>query len=433
MVSSLYKRIELSIFREPFRSYNAEELSGTVKKFFGDSATEKKSLTIPIENEWFEVDPLTLIEQECFQHERSNWSEEKTRKEILEAFEEARKNPERYLKKFRTIIPVKTWQGRTTKEKCEQIAKKHKGKIANWIEQRLQWAQCIINNEFIGWRTVCNRLDTANNLRIIEDKDDLVYVGGFKNDEGDEETLLPTTVRKNISCFSDGYFHSVPLIVCYNTNVSKEQVDDNNRLTFMVNEKEMLFSRHELEAILEISQFEDLGIPIENEWFKVDPKAINKEYFKARFEVSKRGYDRNLTNSYELILKAFEELEKHPDKYSKKFKVMFPTREKSARTIIEVCEETSVRLGHHQADWVEGFLQLAYIGNIDFEILFYRMDRSNWFRLFKIDYGMYQLGGSVIGADKVSKGMERNCFHTEMKKPPISAIYAVPLIVSYDD
>jgi len=68
----------------------------------------KGGIVRPTEGVPFEVNPLA-IDQRLFQTKRNDESQEETRQWILEAFAEAKANPEKYGKTFYTLIPEKKW------------------------------------------------------------------------------------------------------------------------------------------------------------------------------------------------------------------------------------------------------------------------------------------------------------------------------------
>ena len=93
-------------------TFSEQELIAIVEEYLSRKITIKeptfKVAEKTIEREWFEVKPLT-IDQELFEEKRNDSKQEETRKLILEAFDEMKKNSEKYGKNFKTIIPNKTW------------------------------------------------------------------------------------------------------------------------------------------------------------------------------------------------------------------------------------------------------------------------------------------------------------------------------------
>lgn len=137
------------------------------KLLFSEVQQETKMYEIaatPTEGKCFEVRPLS-INQGLFQKERADYYQEDKRQVILEAFEELKKNPEKYGKKFYTMFPEKTWNKATTFKEIEELAYKLGDHNADWVEQALEWAQRISNGE--SWWKVCNKSDTANWFRLV--------------------------------------------------------------------------------------------------------------------------------------------------------------------------------------------------------------------------------------------------------------------------
>lgn len=131
----------------------------------------------PIEGKYFEVDPFS-IDRKLFLNDRKDSKQESARQLINQAFLQLDKYPERYGKKFYTLMPECTWNcGKSTKE-IYDIALELGDHIANWVEQALEWAQRITNGE--TWEALCNDDDTAKWHRLIEWKKEgyLIMVGG---------------------------------------------------------------------------------------------------------------------------------------------------------------------------------------------------------------------------------------------------------------
>ena len=119
---------------------------------------------IPREGIWFEVNPKT-IKQSLFEKERENPFQERTRRRILKALDEMNKNPDKYGRKFKTMMPKKTWDSKNAKE-LKEMAYELGGHVADMVEQALEWAQRITNGE--TWEQICNFPDTSNWYRLIQ-------------------------------------------------------------------------------------------------------------------------------------------------------------------------------------------------------------------------------------------------------------------------
>ena len=143
------------------RTFSEQELIAILEKHFSNETTEKATTAnvakVPTEDQWFEVNPQA-INQGLFQKKRKDERQEETRKLILEAFAEVNSSPEKYGRKFKTMMPNTTWISKTVGE-LKELACELGDHNADWVEQALEWAQRICNGE--SWETVCNNVDTA--------------------------------------------------------------------------------------------------------------------------------------------------------------------------------------------------------------------------------------------------------------------------------
>lgn len=190
-----------------------KELISILEKHFPEEISEKVTtetfMQAPKENEWFDVNPLG-ISKELFQEKRKDEKQEKTRQLILEAFEKMEKNPQMYGRKFKTMIPEKTWQSKTIID-LHKMSSSIGDRMADWVEQALEWAQRISNGE--TWEALCNARDTANYYRAILYKDQAVHiVGGSLLQNGYEAASFI-----NGYGFYESYvlYSTVPLVVLY--------------------------------------------------------------------------------------------------------------------------------------------------------------------------------------------------------------------------
>lgn len=140
---------------------------------------EEKCVTevsqIPEKGKLFEVNPLT-INRTLFEEPFRNKRKEKTRKIICEALAKVDKYPEKYEKAFYTLIPEKKWDIYKTVGDFMLCAKKFDGKLADWVQQALEWAQRIQNGE--SWESICSTPDTEKLSRLILWKEGKVAVVG---------------------------------------------------------------------------------------------------------------------------------------------------------------------------------------------------------------------------------------------------------------
>lgn len=193
------------------RTFSEKELIVILEKHFSNEATEQVSIAKgaqePTEDKWFEVNPQT-IDQSLFQKKRKDERQEKTRRLILEAFTEVKSSPEKYGKKFKTMMPKKSWTYKTVEE-LKQLACKLGDHNADWVEQALEWAQRISNGE--SWEVICNNADTANWYRMIIWKNGYArLVGGSRVSSYD---LPASDVNNNDYNSNNRINNTVPLVV----------------------------------------------------------------------------------------------------------------------------------------------------------------------------------------------------------------------------
>lgn len=195
------------------RTFSEQELIAILEKHFSNESTEQvtteKLALVPTEDKWFEVNPQA-IDQSLFQKKRKDERQEKTRKLILEAFAEVKSSPEKYGKKFKTMMPKKTWTSKTVAE-LKQLACELGDHNADWVEQALEWAQRIFNGE--SWEAVCNNADTANWYRLVVWKNGYArLVGGSRFSDLDD----PASYVCSNDCNSNYRVnYTVPLVVLY--------------------------------------------------------------------------------------------------------------------------------------------------------------------------------------------------------------------------
>ena len=191
------------------RTFSEKELISILEKNFlngtTNQTTKRKVSKVPTEDEWFEVTPKT-INQKLFEKNRNDV----TREIIIEAFKVMKKNPARYGRSFKTLMPKKTWSNKTVEE-IKTIACELGDNIADWVEQALEWAQRISNGE--TWENICNEIDKANWYRLVIWKENSArLVGGSQNHKINHS---PSEVSKNNFYSSYLLNYTVPLIVKY--------------------------------------------------------------------------------------------------------------------------------------------------------------------------------------------------------------------------
>ena len=195
------------------KTFSEQELIAILEKHFSSEAAKHETTAmvakVPTEGKWFEVNPQS-INQGLFKKERKDREQERTRNLILEAFTEVKRNPEKYGKKFKTMMPSNTWISKTAEE-LKQMAYELGDLNADWVEQALEWAQRICNGE--TWETVCNKADTANWFRLVKWKDGYARIVGGSHCS---RNYNPPSGVSYLGCFSNTrLFDTVPLVVLY--------------------------------------------------------------------------------------------------------------------------------------------------------------------------------------------------------------------------
>lgn len=183
--------------------FSEQELVSILEEYF-----RNKKIPVPTEGVWYKVTPSS-IDQNLFKQERKDSSQEKTRKLILEAFEEIKNEPSK-ARNFIIGMPGKTFSTKTV-DKLRKSAKQIGDRNANWIEQALQWAQRINNGE--SWEDVCNKPDTANWYRLV------IWKNGYAKCIGGalkvKDNSPASTVRDKDYSSTDVMNNCIPLIVSY--------------------------------------------------------------------------------------------------------------------------------------------------------------------------------------------------------------------------
>ena len=187
-------------------SFSEQELIAFLERHV-EPETILKVIQVPTEEKWFEVNPQA-IDQSVFQEKRNDVKQEVTRKLILEAFAEVKKYPEKYGRKFETMMPKYTWVSKTASE-LDKLACELGSHNADWVEQALEWAQRICNGE--KWEAICNHSDTSSSYRMIVWKSgNYRLVGGSRIDESYEPA-------SSVFCYDetskDVLYNTVPLVV----------------------------------------------------------------------------------------------------------------------------------------------------------------------------------------------------------------------------
>lgn len=197
------------------------------------------------------------------------------------------------------------------------------------------------------------------------------------------------------------------------------------KITLNVDGREMTFSEHELASIIKEHLSIKTSKPIEGKWFEVNPASITPILF------ADERRDTNQEETRQLILEAFEEMSKHPEKYARNFRTMIAEEEWSLDTVADL-KEHACKLGDHNADWVEQALEWAQrIQNGEtWESLCNNPDNTNWYRLVVWKNGETRLiGGSICHSnDSPATDIDDVDFYDYD-----FMFNTVPLVVSYEE
>ena len=209
------------------------------------------------------------------------------------------------------------------------------------------------------------------------------------------------------------------------------------KIALRVDGRKMIFPEQELVYIVK-KHFENQNtkisdtaqVPSEGKWFKVNPKAIDKDLFKDVRE------DSNQEATRLLIVEAFYLVEAFPNKYGKNFKTMMPKNTWSGKNTTEL-EILACELGDHMADWVEQSLEWAQrIANgEEWHAVCNDPDTANWHRLvkWKCDHRR-NIGGSWFCTNKYPHIKNYPASHVgEVCYPKNVFLDTVPLVVAYDE
>ena len=451
-----------------------EKMDKTTKKI-----TTKKVIQGPTEGRWFDVNPLE-IDQTLFQQKRNDWKQEPIRKLILQAFDAVNKNPEKYGRKFKTMMPYKNWCSKTPKE-LEQLACELGDHNADLVEQALEWAQRIYNGE--SWQTVCNNRDTAKWARLITSQGGYLYVGGWLS----ESYGYPASFINELYFL---FFHTtntaVPLVVLYEKYETAEESCDTAKdsqrptedqckttekvaiakssqgltenkcettETIATSKITQSFAKDQSKTIKKVTSSKTsqritgdkcestetvatseitqspgkdqsktikkvAKRPVKGKWFDVNPLEIDQTLFQEQGDVP-------YMTTRRLILCAFDEVKKNPKKYGRNFQTMMPEiiiETSNTTEVVKYCSNKG-----HLADWVEQALEWAqriYNGE-SWKTLCNTPDTASCHRLVNWSSYYALVGGASAAGNKLPP-----CFHDILLGDEILH-YVVPLIVRY--
>ena len=166
--------------------------------------------------------------------------------------------------------------------------------------------------------------------------------------------------------------------------------------------------------------------PTEEEWFEVNPQAIDQSLFKEK----RWNYRQEVTRK--LIIEAFEMVERYPNKYGRNFKTLIPKKKWGRYYSYDAAElnKWARERGGHMADWCEQALEWAQrINNGEsWKDVCENPDLANWCRvvIWKDNWTYRIVGGST--SFKVSASFVSSYSYD------FSHVFndVVPLIVKYD-
>lgn len=166
-------------------------------------------------------------------------------------------------------------------------------------------------------------------------------------------------------------------------------------------------------------EYDVAQIPKEERLFEVNPLEINQTFFE------KSRSDQKQEKTRQLILEAFAEVGKHPEKYASKFYTFIPEKKwNGAKTVTDLKEYANGLM----ADWVEQALEWAQrISNGErWERLCNQTDTANWYRMVVWKNGYCRLigGTRAIEYDEPATYVEPIDFYSYTE-----SLFTVPLIV----
>lgn len=173
------------------------------------------------------------------------------------------------------------------------------------------------------------------------------------------------------------------------------------KITLPIHGRERTFSEKELIAILEkyfsneateqATTAKVAQVPTEDQWFEVNPQTINQSLFKEKRK------DERQERTRKLILEAFAEVDKHPEKYASAFYTLMPEKKWNDYKTVAELKAYANDLDGQMADWVEQALEWAQrlFNGESWETICNNADTANWYRVILWENGCYRLvGGS---------------------------------------
>lgn len=185
-------------------------------------------------------------------------------------------------------------------------------------------------------------------------------------------------------------------------------------ITLPINGREMTFSREELIAIIEehfreetaktakaevrakptkvkATDFEVAQAPTEGKCFEVNPMEIDRSLFQEKRSDSQQEHTR------QYILEAFDEVDKHPERYAKSFKTLRPKKTWDGYKTVRELKQYAKKLGGHHGNKTEKALEWAQrLNNGEaWEAICNDPDTAEWYELVDWKNGYSKVvGGS---------------------------------------
>lgn len=157
----------------------------------------------------YEVNPMSIDKKE-FEKERQDKRQEVVRQIIIKALYIVKEEPDKYGRKFKTLVPEEEVGFKSVKyfvERSTQIG----DHMANWVEQALEWAQKIINGA--SWESICNEQDMSKYARLVIWNNSQVKIVGGSCKSSKEYT--PSSVSSFCCGETLVLDDVVPLVVSY--------------------------------------------------------------------------------------------------------------------------------------------------------------------------------------------------------------------------
>lgn len=151
------------------------------------------------------------------------------------------------------------------------------------------------------------------------------------------------------------------------------------------------FNVTEEQANEECHASEAVQAPTEGKPFEVNPLGIDRSKFEKTMS------DRQQERTRQIILEAFAEVDKHPEKYASSFYTLIPEKKWYDKKTYAELEVYANDLGGVVADWVEQALEWAQriCNGESWEDICNKRDTANYLRAILWKNGYYRLIGGT--------------------------------------